>query len=194
MHYATVIEIIATVLGLIYLLLLIKENIWCWAFGILSSFLSIFLFVDAKLYSEALLYSYYVIIGVYGWSQWRKKVNGKPIRVKTWKWTFHLIAISIGLLLSYALGWFFSSQTDADRPYADAFSTIISFIASFMEAHKVLSGWIYWIVVNAFSVWLYFVKDLQIYAGLMVIYTIMSFVGLWQWYKSYRLEGQLNTQ
>ena len=59
-------ELIAVILGLIYLILLIKEKIACWIFGILSSAISIYLFYSIQLYSEAILYFYYVIIGIYG--------------------------------------------------------------------------------------------------------------------------------
>ena len=89
------------------------------------------------------------------------------------------IAVSIGL------GAFFSSQTDAQKPYADAFSTIFSFFATYLEAKKVLSAWIYWFGLNAFSVWLYFARHLEVYSGLMVVYTVLSVIGYLQWRKSY---------
>ncbi len=45
----TWIEIFATLAGLAYIVLLIRENIVCWQFGIAGSLLSIYLYIDGKL-------------------------------------------------------------------------------------------------------------------------------------------------
>ena len=75
-------ELIAVILGLIYLILLIKEKIACWIFGILSSAISIYLFYSIQLYSEAILYFYYVIIGIYGFWLWSiKGVEKKSFQI-----------------------------------------------------------------------------------------------------------------
>ena len=73
----TILELLGTILNIIFLILVIKENIWCWLFGILGSLVSIYLFVETKLYSESILYSYYVVMGVYGWRKWSR--NDKAI-------------------------------------------------------------------------------------------------------------------
>ena len=99
------------------------------------------------------------------------------------------MAIPIGLLLSFGLGYVFDTYTDAEKPYLDASTTTFSLFASVLEARKILSGWAYWIVINGVTVGLYFSKSLDIYAGLMVIYFVMSIVGYFQWRKDY-----LNTQ
>ncbi len=182
---ASGLEILAVLLGLAYLILMIQQNIGCWLFGILSSLISIYLFIGAKLYSEAILYSYYVLIGFYGWYVWSKP-RGQNLPVQTWDGLRHFLTLCLGLAGSWGLGYFFDQYSDADYPYADAGSTVFSFIASYMEAHKVLSGWIFWILINAFSVGLYSMKSLYIYAGLMVIYTLMSFMGYASWLHSYR--------
>ena len=64
-------------------------------------------------------------------------------------------------------------------------TTIFSFIASYLEAHKILGGWLYWIVINAVSVILYFERGLQIYAALMVVYFGLSVVAYFSWRKKY---------
>ena len=180
------IEIIAVLLNLVYLVLLIKENIWCWPSGILASLLSIYLFYNARLYSEVILYSFYVLIGIYGWLVWSGKLSKESnVLIKKWKVKPHIVAFLIGILGTLGLGYYFGTKTDADKPYLDAFSTSFSFVASFMEAHKVLSAWVYWIVLNLFSIWLYYSRELHIYSGLMVVYTVASIWGLLEWRKKY---------
>ncbi len=186
MSFLQVIEILSVIFSLLYLFLLMKENIWCWLFGILSSALSIYLFIDAKLYAEAILYLYYVGIGFYGWYIWRSaSTNGTALAISRYSAKTHLFLLSIGVALSLSLGYFFSTQTDAEHSYIDSHTTIFSFIASYLEAHKILGGWLYWIVINAVSVILYFERGLQIYAALMVVYFGLSVVAYFSWRKKH---------
>ena len=69
-------------------------------------------------------------------------------------------------------------------PYADAFSTAFSFLATYMEAKKIISTWYFWIILNTFSVWLYWSRGLEVYALLMIVYAVLSVVGLLAWRKS----------
>lgn len=185
----TSIEIIAVVLSLVFLVLLIKEVVWCWPFGIVSSMLSIYLFIEARLYSEAILYGFYVVIGIYGWWVWTTpKSNSKPLAVAIQTWKGRLGVFLLGLVGAIALGQFFSRFTDAANPHIDATTTSFSFVASFLEAHKLLSAWIYWILINAASVWLYQERGLPIYSLLMVIYTGVSIFGWFDWRKKLPLQ------
>jgi len=181
-------EIITVLFSSIYLFLLVKENIWCWPFAILSSLLSIYLFVEAKLYSEAFLYFFYILFGIYGWYKWSAKENGASLSISKLDPKIHALWIGIGIILAFVLGYLFQTYTDAEKSFIDSNTTIFSFIASYLEAHKYLYAWIYWIILNAVSVWLYFTQGLTIYAGLMVVYFIMSGVGLWNWSRKYREE------
>lgn len=186
--FYTIVEITAVILSLIYLFLLIKEIKYCWYFGIAGSLLSISLFYHEKLYSEAILYVYYVVIGVYGLYLWSNPKNSTKIPIITWKLTSHVFVIFLGILLSLGLGYIFETYTDATNAYLDAFTTIFSFIASYMEAKKVLSTWHFWIILNGVTIWLYSQKGLDIYGFLTAIYFGFSFFGLYQWRKQYLLD------
>ena len=181
MSALSLIEILATLTSLTYLLLLIKQNIWCWFFSIISGLLSIYLFYSTKLYLESILYGYFVLISCYGWWNWSKR-NGS-LRMREWKPIYHIFTVFIGFALACGLGYFFSTKTDASKPYLDAGTTVFSIIANILEARKMLSGWIYWIIINGVSVGLYLSKSLHIYAGLMIVYFIMSIVGYREWKK-----------
>lgn len=178
-------ELIGVFLNLAYLVLLIKRSIFCWPMGILGSALSIYIFLDTQLYSEAILYSFYVLIGIYGWVKWEKNSDkNHQVLPKKWRLKHHVISFAIGIVLMLGLGYFFNTFTDAKRPYEDAFSTGFSFVASYLEAQRILSGWLYWIVLNAFSIWLYTDRGLSLYSGLALIYTFMSIYGYYSWKKA----------
>lgn len=160
----------------------------CWLFGIVGSALSIFLFYHSKLYSEAILYSYYVVMGFYGFYLWSSKNTDNLsetnyLKVSDKSLTFHIYSISTASILALILAWFFDTYTDADKPYLDAFTTIFSFLATYLEAKKVLSAWVYWIVINGLTITLYYSKGLDYYSGLTVVYFVMSFVGYMRWKK-----------
>lgn len=181
------IEVLAVIFGLAYLFFLIQQNVICWIFGIIGSLLSIYLFYDSRLYSEAILYSYYVLMGGYGFYMWRRKSEDQSsllLVISELKWLYHIVFLLVGSILAWVMAWFFDTYTNADKPYLDAFTTIFSFLATYLEARKVVSAWLYWIVLNGVTVLLYFGKGLDVYAGLSVVYFIMSFLGYVRWKRS----------
>jgi nicotinamide mononucleotide transporter len=176
------IEIISVILGLAYLYFLIKEQIVCWIFGILSSLLSILLFYRTGLYSESILYIYYVLIGVYGFYYWNKKTgNNQTFEITELPLKSYVLFIVLGEVLALSLAYTFDNYTDANAPYLDAHTTVFSFIASFLEIKKYLASWKFWIIINGLTVFLYLDRGLNYYTGLTVIYLIFSFVGYIKW-------------
>ncbi|MFC2109251.1 nicotinamide riboside transporter PnuC [Bacteroidota bacterium] len=188
----TFLEIVSVLLGLIYLVLLIKEKKSCWFYGIAGSLLSIFLFYRIHLYSESILYIYYVLIGIYGYRLWDKnEKNDQKLKISTRGISFHTIAILVAVFLGAVLGYCFENYTDAENAYLDAYTTIFSFLASYLEAQKILSAWLFWIVINGVTIYLYSQRALDWYAGLTLFYTVASIVGLYKWTKVYKAENRL---
>lgn len=183
MKYAIFFEIAAVICNLIFVLLIIKQKKSGWYFGILGSALSIFVFVETKYYLEAMLYGFYVVAGFYGIYQWNLPQKNTITDIN---WQKHGVFIIGCTVLSLLLGEIFYRYTDASLPYIDAATTVFSLLATFLEAKKILSAWLYWIVLNAFSIWFYSQKDIYIYAALMIIYTLLSVVGYSSWRKAYK--------
>ena len=98
-------EIAAVILAILYLVLAVKQNIWCWIAWILSSCLYLFIMYTAGLYMEASLQIFYIVMGFYGWSQWLLNSDSQGLVVKTWNLSEHLSAISVILLLSLIHIW-----------------------------------------------------------------------------------------
>jgi nicotinamide mononucleotide transporter len=164
---------------------MVKENIWCWIIGILSSIITIYLYTHVTLYLEAGLNFYYVLAGFYGWMYWyRHRVGNQKTPVIEWKLKFHVINIISGIILSLVLGYVMHQLTDSHRPYIDAAITVFSFSATYLEARKVLSTWYYWFFLNAFSIGLMIDRELYFFAALSVFYTVMCIVGFKRWQKT----------
>lgn len=183
---ALVIEILATSANLVFIILLIREKILCWPFGIAGSLLSIYLFIDARLYSEAFLYLFYALMGVWGWLRWHRQLEENNNPIIRWGLSRHLRILLAGSALALGLGFSVQFFSDAERPLFDAFTTTFSFIATYMEITKVLEAWGYWLILNLASIWLYQDRNLDIYALLIGIYSIMSVWGFITWQKAYR--------
>ena len=128
-------------------------------------------------------------MGFYGYYSWNNNnyKNNLTLVVSEKELRFHLIAILSSFLTAICLGWYFENYSDATSPYLDALTTIFSFFATYLEAKKILSAWIYWIIINALTIGLYLTKGLDIYATLSVIYFVMSFVGYYKWKKSLKI-------
>lgn len=176
-------EITAVILGILYVVLAAKNNNWCWIFGILGSLISIYLFIGyAKLYAEAGLYVFYVIAGFYGWFTWENQKE--HTEVYSYDFKTHALILLIGVIFSlalfYVINLFFK---DAQKPLVDSFTTIFGLIATYLTAKKWISSWIYWVVINLVSTYLYFSRGLEIYALLMFSYSFIAIYGYFQWKK-----------
>ena len=181
----SVIEIIAIVFSILYVILATKENIWCWLCAAISVSLYIYICFSAKLYLETGLNGFYLIMAIYGYWQWNRPK--KEIAISTWSLLRHLLIFGVGIIASFLLGKFFEIYTNAALPIIDSFTTIFSLFATYMVTKKILENWIYWIVIDIVSVYLYFSRDLKLTAGLFAAYTIIAVFGYLSWKK------QLNT-
>ena len=175
----------AVIFGLIYVILAARESVWCWFWGILSTALWAYAtYTLYDLYVDALLQVFYVCVSFFGIYQWMKGGQRKEeLQISSLKLNQHFALIGGGLILSLLVGYFFAEYTQAASTYLDAFTTVFSIIATFMVVRKVLENWIYWIVVDAVYVYLYFTRGSILFTLLMVIYTVIAVFGYLEWKK-----------
>lgn len=179
-------ETIAVVLGISYLLLAMRENSLCWYCAFISTAFYIWIFGDVSLYMESALNAYYMVMAVYGWYQWQRGGSSSMgIQLGYWELNNHLVAIGLVMVLSLISGYFLSQNTDARMPYIDSFTTRGSVITTYMVARKVIENWIYWIVIDSISIFLYIDRELYQTAGLFSLYLILAVIGYLAWRKAY---------
>lgn len=177
-------ELAAMILALAYLLLAVRQIIWCWAAAFVSTIIYTGVFLQAQLYMDAALQVFYAAMAIYGWSQWR---HGGPaesaLRISTRPLPWHGVAIAVVLMISIVSGFLLNRYTDAAFPYLDSITTWSSVIATWMVARKVLENWLYWIAIDSVSVYLYVNRDLYLTVILFLLYVMIAFAG-WQTWKS----------
>lgn len=179
-------ELIAVLLAVAYLVLAIRENIWCWFCAAVSTALYVYLFASARLYMESLLNVFYFGMAVYGWIVWRSGQAGDDLPVSIWSLRTHVYAVSGIVCLAGASGYLLQNFTDAAFPYVDSATTFGAFWATFLVARKVLENWWYWLVIDVASVFIYWMRGLEATAVLFIIYVILIPIGLVAWTRSYR--------
>ena len=175
-------EILVVITTLLYNYFLIKQTIICWLFGFLASFFGLIIFYEKQLIGQIILHVFYSMMAVYGWYIWGKSKEQKVIN--KWPIINHIYVIGSGILLTFILGNFVLNKFTHNVNFLDISITLFCFVATFKEAHKILSAWLYWIVLNMASLVLYMQSDLKIYALLMFIYTILSIKGYLVWRKN----------
>ncbi len=173
-------ENLAVVLAIAYLLLAMRENILCWVAALLSTAIYTVVFWNVSLVMESALNVFYMGMAVYGWMQWNRAREDDGVEIHTWAWLTHIRVIAAILVLTAVVGSLISG-TGAARPYVDSFTTVASVITTFMVARKVLENWLYWIVIDAVSIWLYLDRGLESTAGLFALYVVLAVVGYFQW-------------
>lgn len=189
MDLSSVLEYSAIILAIVYVILAAKESVWCWYPAFVSSSIYVYLTYSANLIGESLISVFYVIMAVYGWWQWSSgKRKDAGLNIAEWHTTHHVRAILLGFIFAGALGKGFEIMFDSAMPYLDAFTTSFSLIATFMVTRKILSNWIYWIVIDAFNIYLYWSRGLEPTAGLYFLYTILAIVGFFSWYKEWKVD------
>jgi len=180
-------EAVAVTLAVLYLLLAIRESLWCWLCAGLSTAIYVWLFAGAKLYMESLLNVYYFAMAIYGWSVWssgRDASHERPVTV--WPLRIHAAALTGIAALAGAAGSWLSAHTDAAFPYLDAATTFGAIWATLLVARKVLENWWYWLVIDLVSVFIYWLRGLELTSLLFVAYVVMIPFGLVRWTRSYR--------
>lgn len=188
------VEVVAVLLAVAYLLLLIRQHIACWACAIVSSGIYVGIFVEARLYMEALLYVFYVGMAVYGWWVWAARgpdqhgPDQDKLPVVRWSFKVHIAALLGISVLVLTVGWLLS-KTDAAYPYADSATTFAALWATFLVARKVLENWAYWLVIDAASAVIYWQRGLELTTLLYIVYLLFIPFGWWAWTQSFRRQS-----
>ncbi|MEW6982976.1 nicotinamide riboside transporter PnuC [Colwelliaceae bacterium 6471] len=191
-------ELTGMLLALLYVVLAAKGSIWCWPAAFISTIIYTIIFYDVYLWMESLLQVYYMIMAVYGWYCWQKQqeqVNEHPQSqlvsgITQWSLNSHLKIIVMLAFISVGVGWFMANYTPAHFPYFDAATTVYAVFATYLVAKKVLENWLYWLVIDFASIYLYVQKDLTPTAVLFALYVVLALYGYIQWQKAYKLQGQ----
>jgi nicotinamide mononucleotide transporter len=179
------IEIIAVLLGIANIVLIIRRSVWNFPFGIAMVSLYAVIFYQAKLYSDAGLQIFFIVVNLYGWWSWgRSKAKEGEVNVRRLTSVGYACWIVGSIATIAAWGHFMGTNTDASYPYWDASVAMLSVAAQILMTRRFVENWHYWIIVNLISIPLYIAKGLHLTAGLYGVFLILAIVGLVEWRKA----------
>ena len=177
-------DILTTILGLIYIWLEYRAHIALWVIGIIMPALDVILYWNHGLYGDAGMACYYTLAAFYGLFVWkfvktRKKKETLPIiympRSK------YLPAIVFFFVSWGAVYYVLITWTDSTVPVLDSFTNALSFVGMWALARKYVEQWLFWMVVDIVCTVLYIYKGIPFKAGLYGLYVVIAIAGYYKW-------------
>ena len=189
-------DMLTTILGLIYIWLEYRASIVLWVVGIIMPALDIYLYYSHGLYGDAGMACYYTIAAVYGYIVWslspdpsRREGSGEhevSSTVSELPITHMPLRLYLPVVLFFFAAWgatyyVLVTWTNSTVPVLDAFTNALSFVGLWALAHKYIEQWFFWMLVDAVCCVLYVQKGIPFKAGLYGLYVIIAIAGYFKW-------------
>ena len=174
-------DILTTILGLLYILFEYRASLWMWAVGFFMQVLGIVLYYQKGLYADCGMEFYYLSMTIYGYFCWIRGSKKKELPIRHFPTRLILPWVAAICAVWALIYWLLVTFTDSNVPLADSFTTALSIIGIWALAHKYLEQWFIWIAVDVVTSTLYFYKDIPFKASLYALYVIIAILGYFRW-------------
>lgn len=167
-----ILEALAVVLNLLYTFFYLRSEVWCYAFGIAGPAVFIYLCFQKQLFGEVALQCFYILFAFYGIFHW-----GGVWHTEHWTLNQHFPYIIVGSIAAAYFGYYLNKYTKAQLPFFDGFTTVFAIIGTWIMVHYIHENWIYFIVINALSIYMYSKREMWLSAAMFLLYLVMSLDG-----------------
>ena len=179
-------DIVTTLLGLLYILLEYRASIALWLVGIIMPALDIVLFWQHGLCADFGMAIYYTLAAIYGYLVWKfgRKHNqtaDAEMPITHFKRRLILPSAIVFFVAWAVIYWILIRFTNSNIPVLDSFGNALSFIGLWALARKYLEQWIIWIVVDGVLAGLYIYKGIPFKASLYALYVVIAVMGYFKW-------------
>lgn len=177
-------EALAVVTGIASVIYSRLENILVYPVGMISTAISIYLYLTHGLFADASVNLYYTIMSIIGWIMWAQKKEGRPLLKITKSggrdWRNALLFFFVfWIILYFALKAF----TPSTVPLADSFTSAAAFTGMWLMNKKKLENWTWWIITDLASVPLNFYKHLVFLSFQYAVFLVLAVMGYITWKK-----------
>ena len=177
-----ILEITATILGLIQGVLVMLNKRSNWIFYILQMVFLIIFSILNHLYGDVVNNSIYLVMGIIGFILWNENKKTSKITSASLKEKFiYVVGISLATILIGTI----LKKTDDPLPMLDAFTTTSSLVATYYMMKKKIDTWLIWFINDIFYAIEYFIlpnQALYLFA-LNVVWTTMAVMSYISWKK-----------
>lgn len=191
LHELSPLEVAAAIATLVNVWLLVRNNIWTWAWGVASVVLYGVVFWRSKLWSSAGLQGlYYLPMQAYGWWVWLKAgpTHHDDLPITRLSARARILWTLATLPMAALLGWGMSF-TGAQQSMVDALVTAVSVTGQYLQTHKKIEHWFCWVAVNAmYGLWLLPRQQLWVSSVLYLVLLGLALKGWRDWLRDERSE------
>ena len=193
-------EFFGMISGAVAIALSAFANVWNWIIGIVNVVLSLLLFYQVQLYPDMFLQVFFLVTNVIGFWRWThpdKLEEGRKHELRISRLTAKQITYGViaGVLGTSLMGTFAGKlhhlipqlfTLPSAYPYLDSFVTVMSIIGTFYAINKKIESWLVWLPVDAVAAYLYFMRDIWLYAVLYLVFLLIAAFALFNWWREYR--------
>lgn len=180
------VSIVGAIIGLIFLYLEYKANVWMWAASIVMAAFYIYIFYSTQLYASMGIYIYFFGASIYGWLVWifrnRNTETGDEIISHAAKRYTLPIIIGVALIAIFIYGILTSfSDNNVYITIGDSLTTSLNIVALWMISRKWVEQWLLVIPANLISSVLLFAQHDIMSGCLFFIFFVVSIMGYYKW-------------
>ncbi|HVB03366.1 MAG TPA: nicotinamide riboside transporter PnuC [Chitinophagaceae bacterium] len=180
-------EILAVLFAVISVLYARINNILVYPSGIISILFSIYIFIQQqyRLYPDAGLNLYYLVMSIYGWYHWTRRDSRHretPVSrcnrqewITAGAWFFPIWLVLYVFLSKYHIN---------NVPLLDSFVSASACTGMWLLARRKIENWLVLLISDAFGIPLYYIKHLYLISTLMLFYVVLAWLGYMAWKKN----------
>jgi nicotinamide mononucleotide transporter len=178
-------EVLGFITGAVSVWLTVKQNVWNWPIGIANSAFYVVVFFQARLFADSSLNVLYIVLGFLGWYWWLKGGEHRTaLNVGRVSKRSVVALAAVGLVGTAGMAVFLASVHDS-APFLDALTTVLSLVAEYLLARKLLENWGVWITADLIYIGLYTYRSLYLTAILYALFLTMCIVGFVGWRRTW---------
>lgn len=175
-NFVTILEVFASLLGVVYIVLISKKRRLGWSFGIASCAILTAICFHQEYYGQGIIQALNTLMGFYGWWAWNRPTS------TSFSSPWLLVAALIASTISF-LGSFFLFPQEQWSIHLDHTAILLSCFATYLTVRMIYENWYLWLGINVLTCVTAFHHGMYFFAGLSVVYLALSFYGLYRWKK-----------
>lgn len=179
----SLISLISGVTGIISVILCSQRKISFYFFGFIQLGTYMYLAWQQRFYGELIENVFYIITMLIGIVVWLKNYNTEEQIVESKRLSDRLFYIicSIMVFICVLLGYYMKYFTDNTQPFMDSFSTVPAFIAQTLLMLRYREQWIFWIIIDVVSIFMWMCADNWIMVIQFIFWTMNCIYGYRKW-------------
>lgn len=179
----SLISLISGVTGIISVILCSQRKISFYFFGFIQLGTYMYLAWQQRFYGELIENVFYIITMLIGIVVWLKNYNTEEQIVESKRLSDRLFYIicSIMVFICVLLGYYMKYFTDNTQPFMDSFSTVPAFIAQTLLMLRYREQWIFWIIIDVVSIFMWMFADNWIMVIQFIFWTMNCIYGYRKW-------------